>query len=103
MPSLSISAPRKATGKAGKTTSVKVTVRNHGKLVGTGIKVCASAPKSVHVVGAKCRAIAKLAVGAKKTIKFKLKGTKAGKFTVKFKASESGISSAKTKVALKIS
>jgi len=101
-PKLSISAAHKAKGTVGKSTTLKVTVANRGKLVGTSIKVCAKAPKSVHVAGAKCKTIAQLAVGAKKTLKFKLKPTKAGSFTVKFKASESGISSAKTKVALKV-
>ena len=95
-------SPKKAKASVGKSTVIKVTVRDTGKLAAHGVKVCTTAPKRVHVAGAKCRTIAALGAGARKTIKFTLKGTKAGKSKVKFSASATGAKSAKAAMVLRV-
>jgi hypothetical protein len=101
-PALSISARSKASGTVGKTATISVTVSDTGNVAATDVSVCTAAPSSVHVTGKKCTKIASLTGGAKKTIKVKLKGAKAGKFTVKFTASASGLTNVQRKVALKL-
>lgn len=101
--SLSVTAnPKKAKTPVGKPRVIKVTVRDTGKLAAGSVKVCAAAAKAVHVAGGKCKTVSTLAAGAAKTIKFTLRGTKTGKFAIKFSASSSGVPTAKTVAVLKV-
>jgi hypothetical protein len=101
-PTLAISAPKKASERLGKSTTVAVTVRDTGTLQATTVTVCAAAPKKVSVKGSDCKQIASIAAGSSKVVKFTLKGKHAGKFAVKFTAKETGVKNAVGTTSLKV-
>jgi hypothetical protein len=107
-PALSVAAPKNATAKVGKTTTIKVTVKDAGNfgetdvLGATGVSVCVTAPRSAHVTAAKCKTIGTLAGNAKKTLKFKFNGTAPGKFVLKFTAKGSDVTTVSKTVTVKV-
>jgi hypothetical protein len=101
-PKLAVSAPKKSSAKVGKSKTIAVTVSDTGTLGATKVTVCAAAPKKAGLKGSACKQIASLAEGAHQVVKFTLKPKHAGKFSVKFTATETGVKNAVTTVVLKV-
>ena len=95
--------PKKGTVKAGKTQTVKVTVKNNGGSDATGVKVCPKGPKKL-VKGLKCKSLGKIVAGKSKVAKLKIKTKKKVKGTakLKFKTTGKGVKTVTGKFKLKV-
>jgi len=102
-PKFAVSAKKIKAVKAGKTATVKATIKNSGTGDARNVKLCVAAPKPL-TPKLKCTTISALAAGASKAVTFKVKTKKgkAGKYRLTLKGSGEGASDASKKLSLKV-
>lgn len=94
--------PKSKVLKRGKSVVVKVNVKNAGDAAATGVKVCVTAPKK-RVQVKKCLNAGRVAAGANKVLKFKVKAKRQkGKAVLTFKATSSNAGKKNGKATLRI-
>jgi hypothetical protein len=91
-PVLGLSAS-KAKATAGKSVTVKATVKDTGGVAAQNVKLCAAAPKALRLHGSACDTIASVPAGGSVTERFTFKSSKKakGSLAVKFSATAPNI------------
>lgn len=103
-PSVSLKASAPKSVKAGSKATIKVKVSVSGADDKNPIRVCLAAPKGLSPKSSCTTIKSGLAEGKSKTVSFKVKTSKkkTGKFTLKVKASGTGVKTVTKKVTLKV-
>jgi plastocyanin len=106
VPALDVTAPRKATVKAGKTAKLRVGVESTGEIAANGVDVCVKVSRRLAAIrGDECRALGSLPPSeeANATLSVKPKSKAAGKkVKVTFTATADGAEEANATTTLKV-